>query len=346
MGKIIKFGIAAPVPGVSVKDLIKFTVNTEKLGFHSIWYPVLFMAQKICPEVWSVITAAASETKKIQMGTISDPHRLHPAILAQRLATVDHISNSRIFITLGYGEKMNLEPYGIAWNKPLARVKESVHIMRSLWTGKRISYKGKFYSLKDAEIRITPLNGDIPIYVAASGPKALKNAAKLGNGWLTISMPPSLFQEQSITVKNVFKKNRSGRKSIEKCIYLFTSIAANKDEAYKTLEPVKHALIWPELLEKTGYDVKIARKYSGLKYTKIMPNSPKMLGKFREMGEKYYSREIVMDFAIAGSVNDVIKRIEEYIKAGVDHFVFRDFSPDRNMSLKALSRKIMPYFRN
>jgi len=128
MGKNIKFGIAAPVPGVSVKDLIKFSVNTEKLGFHSLWFPdhVLFMAQKICPEVWSVITAAASETKKIQMGTISDPHRMHPAILAQRLSTVDHISNSRIFITLGYGEKMNLDPYGIAWDKPLERVKESV----------------------------------------------------------------------------------------------------------------------------------------------------------------------------------------------------------------------------
>jgi len=304
------------------------------------------MAQKICPEVWSVITAAASETKKIQMGTISDPHRMHPAILAQRLSTVDHISNSRIFITLGYGEKMNLDPYGIAWDKPLERVKESVEIMRSLWTGKSINYKGKFYSLKDAEIRITPLNGDIPIYIAASGPNALKNAGRLGNGWLTISMPPTLFREQSKRVTGEFKKNKYGRKSIEKCIYIFTSIAGDKDKAYKTLEPVKHALIWPELLEKTGYDVKIAKKYSDLKYTKIMPNNPKMLEKFREMGEKYYSREIVMDFAIAGSVNDVIKRIEEYVKAGVDHFVFRDFSPDRSMSLKAFSNKIIPYFKN
>ena len=348
MKKNIKFGIAAPLPGESVENLINFTVTAEKLGFDSVWFPdhVVFMANKINPEVWSVITAAAMKTKRIHMGAIGDPHRIHPAILAQRLATVDHISGGRIFSVLGYGEKMNLDAYGIAWDRPLGRVKESVEIMRELWSGKSVNYRGKFNKLKDAEIRIAPLNKKVPIYISATGPKSLKNAASLGDGWTTIAMPPALFKKQAQVINSEFRKSKKGRKKIEKCIFIFTSIAKDIDEACSTLEPIKHALIWPELLAQCGYDIKIAKKYSGLKYTKIMPNDTKMLAKFREMGQKYYSRDILLDFVIAGSVHDVIRRIEQYIKAGVDHFVFRDFSTDKNKSLSLLSKQIIPYFKN
>lgn len=348
MKKNIKFGIAAPVPGESVSNLIDFTVKAEKLGFDSVWFPdhILFMANKINPEVWSVITAAAMKTKKIHMGAIGDPHRIHPAVLAQRLATIDHISGGRIFTVLGYGEKMNLDAYGIPWDKPLKRVKESVEIMRELWSGKSVNYSGSFNKLKDAELRIQPLSGSVPIYVSATGPKSLKNAAGLGDGWVTIAMPSVLYKKQAQTVNSEFRKAKKGRKKIEKCLFIFTSIADDLDKAYSTIEPIKHALIWPELLDQCGYDVKIAKKYSGLKYTKIMPNDPAMLAKFREMGQKYYTRDIVLDFVIAGSTDQVKQRIEEYIKAGVEHFVFRDFSPDKKKSMQILSKKIIPHFSN
>ena len=77
-----------------------------------------------------------------------------------------------------------------------------------------------------------------------------------------------------------------------------------------------------------------------------MPNDTEMLQKFREMGKKYYSRDMVMDFVIAGSKDDVVKRLEEYIDAGVDHFFLRDFSPDKEKSVKVLSEEILPYFRS
>ncbi len=76
-----------------------------------------------------------------------------------------------------------------------------------------------------------------------------------------------------------------------------------------------------------------------------MPNDTGMLKRFREMGDKYYSREIVFDFVAAGSVRDVIERLEEYAGTGVDHFIVRDFSPDRDASMEKLSGEIIPYFR-
>ncbi len=348
MSEKINFGVASPLPGQSVEDLIRITIETEKLGFDTVWFPdhVVFMAKTLTPEVWSVITAACMKTKKIIMGTIGDAHRTHPAIYAHRLATVDHISRGRILVCVGYGEKMNLDPYGIKWNKPLTRVKESIQIMRSLWEGGQVDFEGEIYKLNKAELRIKPFNDrSIPIYVAATAPRALKLAGEHGDGWVTNAMPPRVFSDKLRKVEDGMKSRDKTVPAIDRCIYVFLSIADSKDKAYETLEPVKHALIWPELLTQAGYDLEISEEYKDLQYTKIMPNDTDMLQRFREMGAKYYSREIVEDFVISGSKADVIEKIETYIAAGVTHFIFRDFSPDRKASLRTLSTEVLPYFR-
>lgn len=349
MSRKIKFGIAGPVPGESVENLINLTELYEKAGFDAAWFPdhIIFIAKTITPEVWSIITAASLRTNKIVMGTIGDAHRMHPAIFAHRLATVDQISGGRIFVCVGYGEKMNLDPYGIKWDKPLKRVIETVKIMRALWKGEPVDFDGELYKLSQAELRITPLKeGKIPIHIAATAPRALRLAGQYGDGWVTNAMPPKLFSSKLNKVNDVISLREKDLGELENCIYIFTSIAGNQDEAYKTLDPIKHALIWPELLSEAGYAIDIADEYKDLQYTKIMPNDMEMLKRFREMGAKYYSRDIVLDFVIAGSKRDVIKRIEEYINTGVTHFIFRDFSPDRTKSLQILSEEILPYFRS
>lgn len=345
----IRFGVASPLPGESVENLIRITDKTERLGFDTVWFPdhVVFMAKTLTPEAWSVITAASMKTKKIMMGTIGDAHRMHPAICAHRLATVDHISGGRIFVCVGYGEKMNLDPYGIKWNRPLTRVKESIQIMRSLWKGEQLDFDGEIYKLSKAELRIRPFNDRaIPIYVAATAPMALKLAGEYGDGWVTNAMPPGVFSDKLDYVNDGMKLRDKTIGPLDKCIYIFISIAADKDKAYKTLEPVKHALIWPELLNEAGYNIEISDEYKDLQYTKIMPNDADMIKRFREMGSRYYSRDIVEDFVISGSKKDAIEKIERYIKAGVTHFIFRDFSPNRKASLNSLAKEIIPYFRD
>ncbi len=331
-----KFGITAPVPGTSVGRLVDFIVKCEETGFDSLWIPdhVVFIADRETPEAWSVITAAAGATSKIQMGTIGDPHRIHPAIFAQRIATVSHITGGRIFACLGYGEKMNTDPYGIEWNKPLKRLEESVEVIRKLWTGERTDFDGEFFCLEKANLTITPVGADkkVPLYIAATGPKALQIAGEIGDGWVTNAMPPRVFSKKLEAVGG-----KSANTNFEKCIFMFVSVAKNTDEAYATIEPVKHALVWPELLADAGYNIEIADKYKGLSYTKVLPTDTEMIRKFREMGEKYYTREMLADFVIFGTPDEVVKRIEEYQKAGVNHFIFRDFSPDREFSLRTLS---------
>ena len=342
-----KFGIVAPLPGVAIKDLIDFTKKSEEGGFDSVWFPdhILFMARKLTPEVWSVITGATVVTNRITLGAIGDPHRMHPATLAHRLATVDHMSEGRIFSCLGYGEKMNLDYYGIKWDKALVRLREAVTIMRELWKGEEVNYSGNYFNLNNAELRITPSNETIPIYVAATGRRSLKVAGEIGDGWVTNAMPTWVYSNKIDIVKEGLKNNKSVGGRFEKGIYIFTSIARERDDAYATLDNVKHAIIWPDVIKEAGYELDISEDYSNLSYTTIMPNDKEMLTKFREMGQKYYTREILSDFVIYGTAEDVKTRLEEYINSGVNHFILRDFSPDLDYSFDVLTKQVLPSFR-
>ncbi len=349
MSTPVKIGITAPVPGVSPLELVELTRRYERGGFDSVWFPdhVVFMAPRETPEVWSVITAAAVKTRSIAMGAVGDAHRQHPAVFAHRLATIDRLSGGRVFACVGYGEKMNLDPYGISWDRPLRRVEESVKIMRALWKGGPVTFKGEIYKLRRAELRIKPVSEKgVPIYIAATAPRALRLAGRLGDGWVTNSMPPHLFRKKYDTVREGARRRPKSLGPLERAIYVFLSVAKTEDDAYSTLEPIKHALIWPELLEEGGYGIRIAPKYRGLQYTKIMPNDRRMLEKFKELGQRYYSRDVVMDFVIAGTKKQVLDRMEQYVEAGVDHFILRDFSPDRTYSHRVLSRDVIPHFRS
>ena len=63
------------------------------------------------------------------------------------------------------------------------------------------------------------------------------------------------------------------------------------------------------------------------------------------MGQKYYTREILSDFVIYGTAEDIKVRLEEYIKSGVNHFILRDFSPNLDYSFDILTKQVLPSFR-
>jgi alkanesulfonate monooxygenase SsuD/methylene tetrahydromethanopterin reductase-like flavin-dependent oxidoreductase (luciferase family) len=125
-------------------------------------------------EAWTILTAAAVSTKKVLLGTcVTDPHRYHPAVLAQRLATIDQLSDRRVMLGLGAGMAMNLERFGIRWNKSVSRLAEAVKIMRRLWAGEKFSYDGEFWKFKNVFLQIKPIQSKVPIYFAANSPRMM-----------------------------------------------------------------------------------------------------------------------------------------------------------------------------
>jgi 5,10-methylenetetrahydromethanopterin reductase len=344
----IRFGCFLPIPATPVKKLFRIAKVNEEAGFDSIWVPdhILFIPPGIVPEAWSTLAATAAVTERAALGTcVTDPHRYHPAVLAQKVATVDQISGGRAILGLGAGEAMNLEPFGIEWKKPVSKLIEAVTIIRKLWSGEMLNYEGRFWRLKDAFLQINPVKGRVPIYFGANGPRTLRLTGEMADGWLSIPISPRLYKERLKLVKEGAGKAGRSLDDIDTGVYLYTSVTEKAEDAYKQIQKIRSQVIpSPELLREAGYDVELPEELQSISYFKALLNS-EWVEKFLAYGE-LIPREAAIEFSIAGTVGDCINKIDEFIKAGVKHFLLLNVGPDPRQVMKAYSEEIIPYFKS
>jgi phthiodiolone/phenolphthiodiolone dimycocerosates ketoreductase len=140
--------------------------------------------------------AAGAATSTIKVGVcVTDTIRRHPAMLAQAALTADHLSQGRAILGLGSGERMNIAPYGLSFEKPVGVLEEAIQVMRLLWsTTKPVDFHGKFFDLDDAVLGLEPYAGVPPqVWVAAHGPRMLRITGRLGDGWLPTNIKPDAY---------------------------------------------------------------------------------------------------------------------------------------------------------
>jgi alkanesulfonate monooxygenase SsuD/methylene tetrahydromethanopterin reductase-like flavin-dependent oxidoreductase (luciferase family) len=344
----IKFGCFLPVPATPVDKLFKIAKVNEEAGFDSIWFPdhLLFIPPGIVPEAWSMLAATAVLTQKAFLGTcVSDPHRYNPAVLAQKVATVDQISGGRVILGLGAGEAMNLEPFGVNWRKPVSKLVEAVKIMRRLWAGEVLNYNGDFWKFKDAFLQITPVRGKVPIYFGANSKRTLMLTGEMADGWLSIPLPPRLYSERLRLVKEGAEKSGRSIDEMDSGVYLYTSVAENAEDAYRQIDGIKAQIIpEPKLLLEAGYNVELPEDLRSMSFFKALADS-EWVGKFLAYSE-LIPKEAAIEFSVAGTVDDCIEKIDEYVKAGARHILLINAGPDPRYVLKIYGEKIIPYFKS
>ncbi len=343
----VRFGCFLPVPASPVKKLLDIAKVNERAGFDSIWTPdhLLFIPPGIVPEAWSTLAAAATVTESALLGTcVTDPHRYHPAVLAQRVATVDQISGGRTILGLGAGEAMNLEPFGIEWSSPVAKLVEFVDIVRRLWSGEIVNYEGRFFTLNDAFLQINPVENRVPIYFGANSERTLRLTGKLADGWLSIPLSPRLFEKRLKVVSDAAERAGRSIEDLDAGVYLYTAVAEHAEDAYREIGKMRAQVIpSPELLKDAGYRIEVPSNLQSLSYFKALLNS-EWLAKFMEFSE-LVPMEAALEFSIAGTTEDCVEKIEEYIRVGATHFLLLNIGPDPRKVVKAYSEEIIPHFR-
>ena len=192
------FGAAAP------SDTIPFVQHAESLGFHSVWTAEAYGSDSIVPLVW-----AAAHTSTINVGTaiMQMPART-PANTAMTAATLDLLSDGRFLLGLGLSGPQVVEGWhGEAYGKPLGKTREYVEIVREiLKREKPLEHHGAHYDIpysgpdatglgKPLKLIIHPKRADIPVYLAAIGPKNVALSAEIADGWLPVFFAPSRFAE-------------------------------------------------------------------------------------------------------------------------------------------------------
>ena len=174
----------------SAIDLVRHARRAEEAGFSfaviSDHYHPWIDRQGQSPFVWGVLGAIAQATETLRVGTgVTCPTvRIHPAIIAQASATAASLMPGRFFLGLGTGERLNEHILGApwpAWDVRAEMLAEAVGVIRRLWEGAMTSHRGRHYTVDAARIYSLP-DQLPPIYLAAGGTKAAREAAQLGDG--------------------------------------------------------------------------------------------------------------------------------------------------------------------
>jgi F420-dependent oxidoreductase-like protein len=177
--------------------------QADRLGFHSVWSSEAWGADAVSVAAW-----VAARTEKIGIGTaiMQMPART-PAATVMTAATLDLLSRGRLLLGLGTSGPQVVEGWhGQPWGKPLLRTREYVSIVRAGLRREALEHHGEHYQLpfqgdgatglgKPLKLIVRPLRSDVPIYLAAIGPKNVQLAAEIADGWLPIFFSPERFAE-------------------------------------------------------------------------------------------------------------------------------------------------------
>ena len=264
--------------------------------------------------------------------------------MAQRLATIDHFSGGRVIFGLGAGEAINLDPFNIEWRKPVSKLVEYVEIMRQLWGEEPFSHEGPFWRFKEAFLQIKPVQSHVPIYFAANRPRMRRLTGEMADGWLPGGLTPKMYKTCLKEIRESARKAGRNPDDIDAGLYICTSIANNSEDAYNQLEPSK-VILKPNTLKEAGYETELPEKFNSYSPMDWKPTQEYMnfLAEYR----KYVPREAMIDFSIGGTVQQCIDRIDEFVTAGVKHFILEFIGPDMGACLKMVERygkAIIPRF--
>jgi F420-dependent oxidoreductase-like protein len=190
-------------PGTNPVELIELALEAERLGYDSAW-----AAEAWGTDVVSVLAWLGARTTNLKLGTgiMQIPART-PAMAAMTAATLDLMSGGRVLLGLGTSGPQVVEGWhGQSFGKPLGRTREYVEIVRAAIRRELVENEGAHYEVpyrgadatglgKPLKLMLRPVRDEIPIYLAAIGPRNVALAAEIADGWLPVWVSPTKLRD-------------------------------------------------------------------------------------------------------------------------------------------------------
>jgi G6PDH family F420-dependent oxidoreductase len=301
-------------------ELVAQTRLAEKAGFDALWisdhYHPWNDEQGQSPLVWSVIGAISQVCSLPVTTAVTCPTvRVHPAIVAQAAATSAVMLGGRFTLGVGTGEALNEHILGSVWPPASVRLEmleEAVDVMRRLWEGGVVTHRGRHYTVDSARIYTLP-DEPPPVFVSAFGPKSLRLAARMGDGYITTS-PDSDMVKQFRALAGPDKPVEGGLK---------VAYAQTRDEG------VDHA---HRLWSTSGIPGELAQ---------VLP-SPKQF----EQAAALVTREMTADKVAAGpDAAEHVEAFRPYAEAGFDAVHVANMGPHYREMIAFYGAEVLPELR-
>lgn len=198
----MRLGIMAGYSGAQIDLPMDVILEADRLGYYAVWTAEAYGSDAVTPLAW-----IGAQTQQIHLGTaIMQMPARSPAMTAMTAITLDQLSGGRMLLGLGLSGPQVVEGWhGQAYGKPLAKTREYVSIVRTILARQQpLVHKGEHYQIPYAGTDATGLGkplksiihgrADLPIYLAAIGPKNVELCAEIADGWLPIFYSPTHHQ--------------------------------------------------------------------------------------------------------------------------------------------------------
>jgi coenzyme F420-dependent glucose-6-phosphate dehydrogenase len=329
---MIRFGYKASAEQFPPTELLNYGVLAEELGFDSVFVSDHLQPWRHdgghAPAALPWLGALAARTERVMIGTsvLTPTFRYHPAVVAQAFATLGMLAPGRVVLGVGSGESLNEVPLGLAWpdgKERFARLKESVQLIKKLWTEDRVSFDGQFYSTELATIYDKP-EVPVPIYIGASGPAATRLAGRVADGFITTSGKGHDLYTGTLLPAVREGAEKAGRKldDLDLLIEVKVSFDEDIDRARNDTHYWGALALSPD--EKTGVEdpIEMQRRADALSVDRT-----------------------VTRWIVSADPEEHAAKVAEYLDMGFKHLVFHAPGPDQDRFLRTYAEQILPRLR-
>ena len=323
----LKFGLLLPhfCEHASIEKCLEGSLKAEGYGFDSVWVRdhLVFTPHDIEGsdnhhiEGLLVLSAVASVTKKLTVGTAMAICHRHPIHLAQSFAALSQISRGRVIMGMSLGGF----PHEFAAAGLPSTLQGRAHLAitnadlcRRLWAGEKVSYHDDFYNFEGVELKPAPVN-PIPIWCGGSTPAACRRVVEFGEGWMPARITRATFIKRMAYLRELCLTAR--QPMITAAVMPLTSIAKDKETA------LSHV------------NVKVLIDEANRNATWVKPAA----GIFSTLDD-------INGLILAGTAEDIVREARAYQAAGADLVVFdlRFRYVDWYQQIDLLGKEVLPAF--
>lgn len=199
MGAVkIGIGFSTSRAGLATADEIAAFVDAaEDLGIDSLWPSDHIVSRQPSLDTTALLAFVAARTRRMKLGpsVLVLPPR-HPIQVAKAYATLDHLTGGRRRVILGVGlggDPRDSEACGVPAAERAGRMRESVEVLRKLWSGPDVSHEGKWYRFEHVTLEPRPVGGPLDVWVGGHSDAALRRVARWADGWMPSFITPEEF---------------------------------------------------------------------------------------------------------------------------------------------------------
>ena len=276
----------------------------DEAGLDSLWVTESTLAPG--RDAVSILGGLSAVTSKVKLASgIINIFTRTPTLIASTCATLDELSNGRAVLGLGTGHRDPLTKWhSVSFEKPITRMREYVELIRAILGGGTVKYYGRTVTVRNFKLAVKPLR-QVPIYLAAVGPKMAELAGRIADGALiTMNTLPQLRKLLTIACTTSGNVGRVLDVAAYALSFISEDQEANLRSARRVLAMYCSAPFYNKVFGDAGYE-KEAREIARL-----------WNADDKEGAYELVSEQMIRSFAAVG-VDEAVKMVEEYRRAGV-----------------------------